>query len=94
MPDISNAIKVIRSAYRGEEVRDAIIDALNIINEVDPPIRPNDLVNYLKAGNVRGSDLFDSQILPGSKASPQTKAVYELIRMIETLLDGINGEVI
>lgn len=93
MADLRPYITIIQNAHRGEEVRDAIINACNLINEEDHSMQLPDLWHVMTTGKINGVDIYDTTPIPGSKRAVQSKGLYEIVKLVEQGLDLINGEV-
>lgn len=58
MADISTEIAAIESSSRGEEVRDAIVDALNAMNAAVPSISDQAKINALPSLSASDAGKF------------------------------------
>lgn len=96
MADISAYIAAIERASRGEEVRDAIIAAINVINK-------NGNTAYELNGHpdsyfAKQSDMdkilpLDAEPRAGSGRAVSSGGIYNYLEKVATAIDTINGEV-
>lgn len=94
MADISKENYVIRNGVRGEEVRDAIVSALNKMNEENYPVSPEEVRDAMHTGVLRGHQLYDAWPNYGSKSAVQSRGLYGFVLEIERMADIIlYGEV-
>lgn len=100
MANISTYVNQIQSASRGEEVRDAIIKALEAINtsgsgcgSTGGGLDTDALFDIFKDGKIGDADIYDAVPKQGSKRAVESGGLYTTLGNIETLLDRINGEV-
>lgn len=78
MADISTEIAVIESASRGEEVRDAIVDALNAMNAAVPSSGDQTKINALPSLSASDAGKFIMVDSTGSMVAttiPQAEGV-------------------
>lgn len=101
MANISTYIAQIESASRGEEVRDSIINALNVLNSAigsggntgGGSLDNSALFDIFNTGKIGSADVYDAVPKQGSKRAVESGGLYTTLGNIEALLDRINGEV-
>lgn len=92
MADISKENYIIRNGVRGEEVRDAIISALNKMNDENYPVSPNEVKEAMGTGLFRGRQLYDMIPEYGSYSAVQSRGLHSWTLEVARLLEIVNGE--
>lgn len=94
MANIDSSISIIRNARRGEEVRDAIINAMNLMNQENHSLTVYEVQSYISQGNIFGFQLFEDAPTANSLRAVTSRGLFNILTQIETVLDRINGEVV
>lgn len=95
MVDISSYISVIENAVRGEDVRDAIIGALDAMNHGTTTaytLNGHDASYFAKQSDMDKILPLDSIPTEGSQRGVSSGGLYTYLTNLITLIDSINGE--
>lgn len=92
MADISKENYIIRNGVRGEEVRDAIISAMNKMNTENYPVSPSEVREAMSTGIFREKELYDLWPEYDSHSAVQSRGLHSWTLEVARLLDIINGE--
>lgn len=97
MADISNYLRAIEGAARGEEVRDAILGALNTLNTEGSTaytLNGHPSSYFAKQDDMDKILPLDSEPVAGSTRAVSSGGLYNYMMKVMNAIDTINGEVI
>lgn len=103
MPNISTYTNQIEVASRGEEVRDAIVNALKAMNDAlesagigggSSGLDMEALFQVFDTGKIGAANVYDSTPTQNSPRAVTSGGLWILLGNIQSLLDNLNGEVI
>lgn len=95
MVDISSYILVIENAVRGEDVRDAIIDALDAMNHGTTTaytLNGHDAAYFAKQSDMDSILPLDTEPRAGSTRAVSSGGLYNYLLNFASAIDTINGE--
>lgn len=95
MADINEDIIKIISSVRGEDVRDAIVDALNKLNSSDSTaytLNGHPASYFATQQDMERILPLDTEPRENSTRAVSSGGIYDYLEKLGDILDGINGE--
>lgn len=95
MADISGYLTTIERAIRGEDVRDAVLASLNILNTSDSTaytLNGHPASYYAKQSDMDKILPMDTEPRANSQRPVSSGGIYDYLTKLGNALDVINGE--